>query len=76
MMQPNRNVTFKQFVDSMRIDFNSTDTIPQVSEGDDWRKIGNIIAASPTFEKNSVPTTERFLIWQDWGIILYGTMAK
>lgn len=76
MIVPSERATFKQFVDSLRIDFNSRENIPAISENDDWRKIGNIIASSPTFIKNSVPTTENFPNWIEWGRILYGTMNR
>lgn len=76
MMQPTPTTRFKDFVDSLRIDFNTKDSIPIVDSDDDWKRIGNIIATSPSFARNSIPTTENFLIWQNWGIIIYGLMAR
>lgn len=76
MIAPTSLVKFSDFVNSLRVDYNSKDTIPICESEDSWRDWGNIVASSPTFSNRSVPTTEGFSNWREWGIITYSTMVK
>lgn len=76
MIIPLEYTKFSDFVNSLRVDFNSRDNIPISESEDSWREWGNIVASSPTFAARGVPTTEGFPNWRKWGIIVYDTMAK
>lgn len=76
MMIPSHNSRIEDFASSLLVDFDSLDTIPFFVNESNWRQWGDLVAASPSFAINSVPTTENFPSWVEWGIILYGTMGR
>ena len=76
MMIPEYNTSISDWANSLRVDFNSRDTIPLIDDELKWREWGNVVAASPSFAARSAPTTEGFPNWREWGIIIYDTMAR
>lgn len=76
MIIPSESITISEWANSLRVDFNSRDTIPHIDDESNWKEWGNVVATSPSFATRSVPTTEDFPNWREWGIMLYDTMAR
>lgn len=76
MIIPSKDITISEWANSLMIDFSSVDTIPHIEDESKWKDWGNIVASSPSFATRGAPTTEGFPNWQEWGIIVYDTMAR
>ena len=71
MILPDDYISFHNFVCSLQVDFSTNDNIPLETSEENWKIWGNIVAASPSFVKAGVPTTDGFSNWRDWGKMLY-----
>ncbi len=76
MILPDSHVSFNNFVASLLVDFNTVDTIITPVYEKDWRRIGDMIANSPTFVAKGCPTTEAFSNWREWGKMMYNNSAR
>ena len=76
MIVPSPNTRIEDFAQSLMTDYQYNSIIPQEVNENNWKWWGNIVASSPIFAIKGCPTTENFSSWQEWGIIMYNTMAK
>lgn len=76
MMRPTETTKFRDFIESLMVDFNSSATIPYDASEVNWRDVVDIIAGSSEFSNRGIPQSAAFSNWLDWGIITYGLIAR
>lgn len=63
---PSKNMTFKEWADTLRLTRPDIDINPIVPPQAKWQAVANCILQSQVCQSMNCPRTESFKTWEDW----------
>jgi hypothetical protein len=75
MIIPSKSTSFKEFVESVVIDF-PNENIPISTNENEWRNWGNFLVEKTPFAKNGAPSPNGFRTRTEWEQAIFETMAS